>query len=97
MLVARRYRIRGRVQAVGFRFFTEDAARREGLHGFVANVPDGTVEAEAEGDLDALERFERALRTGPPGARVDTVDVEARPPTGRTAGFTIEPGGAWRR
>ena len=45
MRIARRFVISGRVQGVGFRYFTQDAARREGLHGFVRNNDDGTVEA----------------------------------------------------
>ncbi len=76
MIVARRYLIAGRVQAVGFRFFTEDLARREGLCGYVTNLPDGRVEASVEGDRESVERFERAIHNGPPGARVTTVDVE---------------------
>ena len=89
MRVARHYVIRGRVQGVGFRFFTEEAARREGLHGWVRNLPDGRVEAQAEGDADAMERFERRLRHGPGGARVTDVDVEDTPPTGHESGFGI--------
>ncbi len=79
MIVARRYLIAGRVQAVGFRFFTEDVARREGLRGYVTNLPDGRVEASVEGDRESVERFERAIHNGPPGARVTTVDVESAP------------------
>jgi len=87
MTIARRYRVTGRVQGVGFRWFTEEAALREGLSGFVRNLPDGSVEAEAEGDAEALLRFERALRQGPRGARVDGVDVAAITPAGRVTGF----------
>lgn len=87
MTIARHYRVTGRVQGVGFRWFTEEAALREGLSGFVRNLPDGSVEAEAEGDVDALLRFERALRQGPRGARVDGVDVTAITPAGRVTGF----------
>jgi len=86
--VARRFVISGRVQGVGFRWFTREAADREGVHGWVRNLPDGRVEANAEGDADALERFERALRHGPRGARVDEVEVDAIAPTGRDTGFS---------
>jgi acylphosphatase len=89
MLVARRFLISGRVQGVGFRYFTEAAASREGLHGWVRNLPDGRVEAWAEGDASAVERFERAVRHGPPGARVDRVDVDDEVPSGRGTGFDI--------
>jgi len=76
------------VQGVGFRWFACEAAEREGVHGSVRNLPDGRVEAHAEGDAEALERFERALRHGPPGARVDEVEVDALTPTGRDTGFS---------
>jgi len=60
MRVARRYRISGRVQGVGFRYFAE-----------------------------SVERFERAIRHGPAGARVDHVDVEGTVPGGRDTGFAV--------
>ena len=89
MRSARRFLISGRVQGVGFRYFAEAAAAREGLHGWVRNLPDGRVEASAEGDAEALDRFERAIRHGPPGARVDHVDVDHTAPTGRDTGFGV--------
>ena len=89
MRVARRYVISGRVQGVGFRYFAEAAAAREGLHGSVHNLPDGRVEAVAEGEVESVERFERAIRHGPPGARVDHVDVDDIVPSGRDTGFTV--------
>lgn len=66
----RRYLIGGRVQGVGFRFFTQRTAARLGLTGWVRNLPDGQVESEAEGDLDSLTALESALRQGPRGALV---------------------------
>ena len=89
MLEARTYRITGRVQGVGFRFFTWDAARREGLTGLVRNMPDGSVEAIVEGDREALERFEWAISQGPRHGRVDHVDRDVGPPTGRFVDFSI--------
>jgi acylphosphatase len=89
MRVARRFLVSGRVQGVGFRYFTQDAARREGVHGYVTNLDDGTVEAVAEGEAEAMERFERALRRGPSRARVERVMVDDRPPTMVAAGFDV--------
>lgn len=89
MRVARRYVISGRVQGVGFRYFTEAAAAREGIHGWASNTPDGRVEISAEGDTEALERFEHRIRHGPPGARVDAVEVDEATPSGRDTGFHI--------
>jgi acylphosphatase len=90
MIESRTYRIVGRVQGVGFRWFAWDAATREGLAGFVANLPDGSVEAVVEGDRDALDRFEWKISSGPAGARVDHVDRETGPGTGRYQGFSVK-------
>jgi acylphosphatase len=90
MRVSRRYLVGGRVQGVGFRYFAEAAASREGLSGWVKNRPDGRVEIHAEGEAEAVERFERNVRHGPPGARVEDVDVEDMPPTGAGIGFLIK-------
>jgi acylphosphatase len=89
MRVARRYVLKGRVQGVGFRFFAERSAGLEDIHGWVANREDGAVEVLAEGELEALSRFERQLRKGPPGARVDDVWVDEDVPSGRRTGFSI--------
>ena len=89
MRIARRYLVRGRVQGVGFRYFAEAAAQREGLHGWVRNLPGGDVEALAEGEAEAVERFERAIGHGPPGARVERVDIDDLVPSAREPGFTV--------
>jgi acylphosphatase len=89
MLIARRYVIAGRVQGVGFRFFAEAAAMREGVHGWVRNLPDGRVEARLEGDAESVARVEAALRRGPPSSRVDEVTVEEQAPNARATGFSI--------
>ncbi len=89
MLVARRFLVSGRVQGVGFRYFALDAARREGLHGYVTNNDDGTVEVVAEGDTEAIERFERALRRGPSRSRVENVVIDELNPSQLRGGFDI--------
>ncbi len=89
MRVARRMTISGRVQGVGFRCFAQDAAIREGVTGWVRNLPDGRVEAHAEGEMEAVTRLERALRQGPRGGRVDHVVVEPEEPDGEFVDFTI--------
>jgi len=75
MKIARRFLISGRVQGVGFRWFAQNAAIREGTVGWVTNLDDGRVEVFVEGDEDSVVRVERALRSGPPGGRVDHVSV----------------------
>ena len=89
MLIGRRYIVKGRVQRVGFRMFVEDAARRESIVGYVRNCHDGSVEVCAEGDLDAVVRFERAVRRGPAGARVEDVDVVEMAATGAYSRFSV--------
>ena len=90
MRVARRFVVSGRVTGVGFRFFAQDIAQREGLSGRVRNLPDGRVEAVAEGDDESMTRFEAALRRGPARARVEAVEIDALAPTGGFMGFTID-------
>jgi acylphosphatase len=89
MIVARRYYISGRVQGVGFRYFVQDHAAVEGVHGYVRNLPDGRVEALVEGDEQSVLRVERALRRGPSSAQVEDVVVEAAAPSGRATGFDV--------
>ena len=71
---AMRVRIRGRVQGVGFRWFARVQGRRLGLAGWVVNQPDGSVEVAASGDQSRLDELRRALRRGPDGADVTSVD-----------------------
>ncbi len=89
MRIARRYVITGFVQGVGFRFFVHACAERGGIDGWVRNAPDGRVEAEAEGDTEAMMQFERDIRHGPVGARVDEVDVSEMLATPTYRGFHI--------
>ena len=89
MLIARRFVVSGRVQGVGFRFFVQEVALVEGLSGWVRNLEDGRVEAQVEGDQEAVERFERKIRRGPPAARIADVDVEDGVPSGHSDGFRV--------
>ena len=80
--------MRGRVQGVGFRFFVSERAGVEGLAGWARNRRDGTVEIEVEGDREAVDRFERLVRQGPAGARVESVEAADLSPQG-LSGFEI--------
>ncbi|HDS74286.1 MAG TPA: acylphosphatase [Firmicutes bacterium] len=81
-------RIIGRVQGVGFRFFTVKHASRYTVTGWVRNRPDGSVEVEAEGPRDRVEAFIEELRHGPSFAHIDDVDVEWVDPRG-TSSFEV--------
>ena len=89
MLTARRYLVSGRVQGVGYRFYIFEAAESEGVSGTVKNLPDGRVEVVAEGEREAVDRFEGRIRRGPPAARVEDVDRTDEVPSGRVTGFRI--------
>jgi acylphosphatase len=89
MRVARRFLVSGRVQGVGFRYFAQDVARREGVTGIIRNLEDGRVEAIAEGEAEAIEQFERALHRGPSHARVSDIETESIVPSGRYIGFMV--------
>jgi DNA ligase D-like protein (predicted 3'-phosphoesterase) len=69
--------VHGRVQGVGFRDATVARARERGVSGWVRNGDDGAVQLHAEGPPAALDDLVAFLHDGPPGARVDSVDVEA--------------------
>jgi acylphosphatase len=71
----RRVVVRGRVQGVGYRAWTEGEALRHDLDGWVRNRRDGTVEAVFSGPEEAVATMIAACREGPRGARVDAVDV----------------------
>ncbi|MBN2060399.1 MAG: acylphosphatase [Deltaproteobacteria bacterium] len=81
--------IEGRVQGVWFRDSTRTEARRLGVRGWVKNLPDGNVEALAEGPEDKVEEFIRYCRQGPPHARVTHVDEIREEWTGEFVSFNI--------
>ena len=66
--------VRGRVQGVGYRAWTERSALSHGLTGWVRNRRDGSVEAVFIGDQDAIAAMVQACRSGPAGAFVEAVD-----------------------
>lgn len=82
-------RVIGRVQGVGFRFFTELLAGEIGLTGYVMNRSDGSVEVVAEGDRETLEHLLRELRRGPSAARVEKVEEIWGTYTGQFTGFGV--------
>ncbi len=67
--------IDGRVQGVAYRYFTQNAAARLGLPGWVRNLPDGRVEAVFEGERSLVEQAIQKCSDGPPFARVMHVQV----------------------
>ena len=77
--ITRRVVIRGRVQGVGYRAWVDHQARRRGLHGWVRNRRDGSVEAVFDGADEVVANMIASCRKGPASARVDDVAEEAAP------------------
>lgn len=78
--VIRHVIIRGRVQGVGYRAWTEHIATSLSLQGWVRNRRDGSVEAVFAGSVEIVERMIAECRRGPISSRVDAVDVNAAGP-----------------
>jgi acylphosphatase len=82
--------VRGRVQGVAFRWYTQREARRLGLTGWVRNLPDGSVRLMAEGPRDLLDLLWEWLARGPDRARVDHRELHRGEASGRFTDFTID-------
>lgn len=67
--------VRGRVQRVGYRNWTEIQANGRGLHGWVRNRSDGTVEAVFAGEAYNVAAMAESLLRGPPLAQVSGVEI----------------------
>jgi acylphosphatase len=84
--------VRGRVQGVGFRWWTRARALELGLAGHARNMVDGRVEVLAQGDPSAVLRLEELLREEPTTTRrpghVESVVVQQHSPKGGIVGFT---------
>lgn len=84
-----RWLLSGRVQGVGFRYFTRQVAERLGVAGWVRNLPNGRVEIRAAADRAALESFKSRVAQGPPGGRVDAVEEEVLAEDPGWSGFSV--------
>jgi len=81
--------VRGRVQGVFFRAWTQGVAKSLGLTGWVRNLADGGVELEAEGNVQALEDLLQRCKEGPPAARVDDLQCDWSSAEGNFQGFEV--------
>jgi acylphosphatase len=82
------YRVRGRVQGVGFRFFVEQSAKAIEISGWVRNLDDGSVEVYAAGSAEQLSDLAGRLWQGPRWAEVRGVE-EAEAPFEDHRGFSV--------
>jgi acylphosphatase len=79
--------VHGRVQGVGFRWWTRSRALELGLTGYAANRPDGRVMVVAQGSRDACEQLLRLLQGGKTPGHVDNVVVDWSPRGEAISGF----------
>ena len=86
---AARILIEGLVQGVWYRASARDEGHRLGLSGWARNLPDGRVEAYAEGPRDRIEDFIAWCRQGPALARVTKMDIDWVEPAGEVRGFKV--------
>lgn len=84
--------ISGYVQGVFFRVHTQEVAIALGIVGWVKNLDDGRVEVVAQGDEMSVQKLIEWCYQGPPGARVDDVEIIYEEPTGEFKGFEIKYG-----
>ncbi len=90
-VVARAWRVEGRVQGVGFRYFVVKRALELGLSGWTMNLYDGSVEVAAAGPEAALDALEAAISAGPPHARVERARrIEPPAALENVHGFTVQ-------
>ena len=74
-MIRRQFTVHGKVQGVWFRAGTREQALTLGLTGYVSNLPDGSVQVQAQGDAGALDKLEQWLGRGPRLANVSRLDI----------------------
>jgi acylphosphatase len=90
MIVARKLIVSGLVQGVGFRFFTQRAAARHQVLGYVKNLKDGRVEAFVQGSELAVDAFKHDFAVGPTYSKVDEIEEIVLEPNKIYTSFRIE-------
>ena len=84
-------RVSGRVQGVGFRFFTYQKATKLGLVGYVKNLDNGEVEIVAQGDNISIAKLIQWLEQGGPvSARITAINVTELIPENQLNAFNIK-------
>ncbi|SHE98850.1 acylphosphatase [Marinitoga hydrogenitolerans DSM 16785] len=83
-MIAKRYKVYGRVQGVGFRWFINKTAEYLNLKGYVMNMPDGSVVIWAEGNIEDHERLKEYIINGNGFSQVEDIEEEVVPLEGYT-------------
>lgn len=89
-MIARKFFITGTVQGVGFRYFAQRSAAKHQVRGYVTNLPDGRVEAFAQGDEQSVIGFRNDLTAGPRWSKVDDVEEVVVDVDKRYSTFRVE-------
>lgn len=85
-----RIKVYGKVQGVGFRYYTLRQANKLGVKGWVRNVQDGTVEIVAQGDPASLDKLSAAVKQGSPASKVKRIHVEEIDGMNRYSSFQVK-------
>lgn len=75
MTICVRVRVSGRVQGVGYRYYTTTHARALGVKGWIKNLPGGGVEAVLEGERKNVGELLGLMKSGPSGAMVSGMEI----------------------
>jgi acylphosphatase len=89
-MIARKFLIRGLVQGVGYRYFSQRSAATHQVHGWIRNMPDGSVEAFAQGSERRVTDFRDDLAAGPRNAVVSELEELVVEPIREITTFRIE-------
>lgn len=84
--------VKGIVQGVNFRYYTQRQAQKYNVTGWVMNRPDGTVAALLEGEQGDVETMIDWCRHGPPSARVTELVVQPEEYRGEFQSFLVKYG-----
>ena len=82
--------VRGRVQGVGFRFFTRSIAEKLAVSGWVRNTPTGNVKIFVQGKQTIINEFIKHIKKGPPSALVKEVEIIPKQPDPNFANFKVK-------
>ncbi len=90
MIQAVKIIVKGRVQGVGYRWYTREKARELGVNGYVRNLPNGDVEVWAEGEQQVVNELIYSLRQGPSWSQVTDVKIDEMTPQGNFNNFNVD-------
>jgi acylphosphatase len=82
--------VSGKVQGVGFRYFSQMKAVQYGITGWAKNLADGSVEIVASGSKDQLDPFIEDLRIGNPFSKINNIEITESGITEDYHSFTIK-------